>query len=448
MAKLLIVDTDNVGLSLAWRSAQAGHEVRWYVKPKKCNHPDTGRGFKGVTKVENFVPSMMWADLVICTSNDDYLDRLDFFKKKGANVFAPTTASANLEISRKDGMELMEKCGIETAPYKTFKRMEDAEAHVKKTEERFVFKTLGDNEDKALTYVSKNAADMLEWMKRIRESGAVPKGDVMLQTFIDGIEFGVSRFMGQDGFVGQWNESFEHKKHMSGNHGCNTGEMGTIAAFTKDSKIGKDTLAKCEAELVKLGHLGDVAIGFMIEKATGKPYPTEWTCRFGWPIENMMIAATKGDPIQWMIDAKNGKDTTSFSEDIGCCLVLTHGDFPHGNKDRQDVTGVPIYGVTKGNKKYLHPQGVKIDIMHDMEGDKIVERPLWNSAGDYLAVVTGFGNCVKQAAERTYKTAKQLHVSNMQLRDDVGEGMEEQLPELHKFGYATHFTYDGKGDRK
>jgi len=158
----------------------------------------------------------------------------------------------------------------------------------------------------------------------------------------------------------------------------------------------------------------------------------------------MMLAATEGDPVQWMKDAIDGKDTTSFKEDIGACLVMAHGDFPYGNKPREEVSDVPIYGVTKGNKKYLHPQGVKIDVMPDMDGDKITERPLWNTAGDYTMVVTGFGKDVKQAAARAYKTAKQLHVSNQILRDDVGEGLEAQLPELHKLGYATHFEYEVK----
>jgi phosphoribosylamine--glycine ligase len=439
--KILCIDTDNVGLSFCWRCAMAGHTVRWFVKPKPSNSAETGLGFKGVEKITNWVGSVMWADLVFVTSNDDYLERLDFFKAKGAKVFAPSVASANLEISREAGMKMMEKVGIETAPYKTFKSMKEAEAHVRKTEERFVFKTMGDNEDKALTYVSKSPADLIGWMQRIQKMKKEPEGAVMLQTFIKGIEFGVSRWMGKDGWVGQYNESFEHKKLMPGNYGCNTGEMGTVAAFVSKSKIGEETLGKLEAELLKLGHLGDSALGFIIDEA-GKPWPTEWTCRPGWPIFNMMLGSIAGDPAQWMLDAQNGKDTTSFKEDIGTCLVMAHGDFPYGNFTKKEVSGVPIYGVTKGNKKHLHPQGVKIDVMPDMEGDKVVERPLWNTSGDYALVITGYGDCVKQSAERAYKTAKQLHISNATLRDDIGELLEEQLPELHKLGYATHFNYD------
>jgi phosphoribosylamine-glycine ligase len=763
--KLLIIDTDGVGLSWAWRAAEAGHAVKWFIDPKPTNNRDTGRGFKGIEKVDNWVGHAKWADLIISTSNDKYVEKLDSLRKAGFPVFGPSVASAQLEISRADGMQLMESVGIKTAPYKTFKTMAIAKKHVEQTKERFVFKTLGDNEDKSLTYVSKSPADLIGWMERIISRGDQPKGDVMLQTFIKGIELGVSRFMGSKGFVGQYNESFEHKKLMSGNHGPNcysadsevltesgwkywpdvkmadkictlkngniefenpslltvadhdgyligwkspyvdllvtpghqmyvqdsngrkdfqfesaniteshsrkilrgsgawcgldenndlpyfykggfaewcsllgayiadgnvnkktvvfgncpthkqkefkeickragynakmygahlcinsknladyfkklgkagdkyapsyvknasrksikafllayemgdgsrrknnssfttiskrlandlqelclkagwsanisvrdrrdepphmingyacynrsiayeirvskeklksnlkpsmsyrenytgkvycctvtshviyvrrngkscflgqTGEMGTIAYFTPESKLGDETLGLLEKQLVALGHTGDVALGFMIDE-DGTPWPTEWTCRFGWPIANMMLGATEGDPVEWMRDALDGKDTTSFKEDIGCCVVLAHGDFPHGNLTKKEVSGVPIYGITKGNKRHLHPQSVKIDELPDMNGEEIVTRPVWNTSGDYVAVVTGYGKDIQQACTRAYKTVDQLHISNMIVRDDIGEGMEEQLPKLHKMGYALHCEY-------
>jgi phosphoribosylamine--glycine ligase len=438
---LLLVDQDGVGLAYAWRALAAGHTVKWFIQPKPSNNQQSGNGFKGIEKIDNWVPAAKWADLIICTSNDKYLERLDFMRKQGLPVFAPTPESATLEISRQAGMEALEKAGIKTAPYKTFPNVDAALKHVEKTEERFVFKTLGDNEDKALTYVSKSPADMIAWIERMIEHGNQPKGAVMLQQFIDGIEMGVSRFMGSKGFVGPWNESFEHKKMMPSNYGCNTGEMGTIAYFTKESKLGADTLSKFEDMLMKLGHTGDAALGFIIDK-DGTPWPTEWTMRFGWPIANMMLGATEGDPIQWMKDALEGKDTTTFKEDIGCCLVLAHADFPHGQKTKSEVSGVPIYGLTKGNKKHIQPQAVKIDILPDMDGEKVIRRPVWNTAGDYVAVVNGFGKNVNQATDRAYKTMKQLHVANMIVRDDIGETLKEQLPKLHALGYATHCDYE------
>jgi phosphoribosylamine--glycine ligase len=436
--KVLIVDQDGVGLSFALRASTAGHTVRWFVKPKPSNSKDIGKGFKNIEKVDNWVAHAAWADLIFPTSNDDYVEKLEFFSRKGYPVFGPSKASAKLEISRKDGMQLLERAGIECAPYQTFPTMQAAEKHVMKTEERFVFKTLGDNEDKSLTYVSKSPADLVAWMRRTPP----PKGEVMLQKFISGIEMGVSRFMGRSGWVGQYNESFEHKKLMPGNYGPNTGEMGTIAYFTPESKLGEQTLAKLTDELLKRNHRGDTALGFMIDD-TGKPWPTEWTCRLGWPIANMMLGATKGDPVAWMRDALDGKDTTSFREDIGCCLVLAHGDFPYGNMDKEQVSGVPIYGITRGTAQHVHPQAVQLMPLPDTTADgKIRERPMWATAGDYVAVIDGFGNSVKQATKRAYSTVEKLHVANPIVRDDIGEKLKEQLPALHAHGYATHCVYD------
>lgn len=437
--KLLIVDQDGVGLSLAWRSAMSGHQVRWFVEPKPSNPKNSGKGFKGIERIDNWVPSAKWADLVITTSNGRYLEKLEWCKKQGVPYFGPTPASAKLEISRKAGMELLKKHNIEVAEYQTFPTMDAAAKHVAKTNKRFVFKTLGDNEDKSLTYVSKHAADLLQWIERTPPA----KGEVMLQEFVEGIEMGVSRFMGSKGFVGPWNESFEHKKMMSGGFGMNTGEMGTVAYFTKESKLGEETLGKLEKDLVALGHTGDVALGFMIPEK-GAPKPTEFTCRFGWPIENMMLGATKDDPISWMKDALSGKDSTSFSEEIGACWIMAHADFPHGNATKTETSGVPIFGVTKGNKKHLHPQSVFIEPGWDMDGENPIKRPLWKTSGDYVLVVTGFGKDVKQATERGMKTVKQLSISNAIVRDDIGELLKDQLPKLHALGYATHCDWEKK----
>ena len=435
--KVLIVDQDGVGLSFALRAHTAGHQVRWFVKPRKTTSKDIGAGFKGIERIENWVSSAPWADLIISTSNDDYIEKLAFFAKKGFPVFAPSPESAKLEISRKAGMDILKSIGLKIADYKTFPTMQAAEKHVLQTNERFVFKTLGDNEDKSLTYVSKSPADLVAWMRRTPP----PKGEVMLQQFVKGIEMGVSRFMGKKGWVGQWNESFEHKKLMSGNYGPNTGEMGTIAYFTEQSKLGTETLGKLEKKLLEFGHRGDVALGFMIDEK-GTPIPTEFTCRLGWPIANMMLGATKDDPVQWMKDALDGKDTTSFSEDIGCCLVLAHADFPNGNAPKEVTHGVPIYGLTRGNKQHIHPQQVQVMSLPDgHEGSPIKERDLWATAGDYVCVVTGYGKSVSQAAKRAYGTAEQIHVANPILRDDIGEELKKQLPELHKHGYALACSY-------
>ena len=80
--------------------------------------------------------------------------------------------------------------------------------------------------------------------------------------------------------------------------------------------------------------------------------------------------------------------------------------------------------------------------MPDMDGDKVVERDIWATAGDYLMVVTGTGKTVAQACERAYKTVKDINVPDMIYRDDIGEKLKDEIPELQAHGYATEFEYE------
>lgn len=425
-------------LPLAIRCVKAGHEVRvWFSQD---NHPETGKGFKGVTRVSNWLSSVKWADLVVPSGNHEFMPKFDMLRKAGINVFGPSVASANLEIKRAEGMKFFTDHGIEVPEWKQFPTLAAAEAHVRKTGERYVFKTLGDEEDKSLSYVGKSPADMIARLQRWQKLKMGSKGPVMLQEVIEGIEFAVSRWMGSDGFIAEPNINWEFKKLLSGDCGPNCGESGTVMQYVKEDKLFDDVLAPLEDDLVKMGHLGDIDINCIIDKQ-GKAWPLEFTTRLGWPAANIMWASHKGDPVQWMLDACEGKDTLLTSPAVACGIVLAQPDYPHSKFTKAEVADIPMYGVTNENRKYISPQSIKIDTMPDMDGETVVERDIWCSTGDYLAVVTGHGKTVKKACERAYSTVKELHVPNLMWRDDIGEKLEKQIPELQKLGYALDIEY-------
>jgi len=440
--KFLLVDQDGVGLAIAWRASLAGHKVRWFIKPSKTIDPTVGDGFPGIQKVDNWLSHAMWADLIFCTSNCAYIPQLERVKKAGAKVYGPSVASADLEIKRGEGMKFLEEHGVEVPPYKTFKTLKDAEKYVWKTEERWVFKTLGDNEDKSLSYCGKSPADMISRLRRWQEMGMNPKGEVMLQQFIPGIEMGVSRWMGKDGWCSPPNINFEHKKLMPKNYGPNTGEQATLMQYVTEEKMSKDLLDPIEKDMLKLGHLGDMDLNCIIDEK-GKAWPLEFTNRPGWPAFNMMLAQHKGDPIQWMADSLEGKNTLQVSYETGVCIVMTQPPFPYTNTDLKKTSGVPIYGVTKTNQRYIMPQGVKMATLVDDVDGKPVERQMWATAGEYIAVITALGPNVKKAAERAYKTVDELSVPDMIVRACVGDDMEEKLTKLQAMGYAKGISYGG-----
>jgi len=438
--KVLLINMDSVGelLPLAIRCQKAGHQVRLWLS--KENHKDTGLGFKGIERVDTWLPSAQWADLVIPSGNHDFMAKLDMLRKQGVKVFGPTKASADLEIERAIGMKFFSDHDIDVPEWEEFESLKAAEAHVRKNPDRYVFKTLGDEDDKALSYVGKTPADMIARLQRWQDLGMTPKGPVMLQEFIEGVELGVSRWMGAEGFIGPYNENFEFKKLLSGDCGPNCGESGTVMKYVGKSKLGEEVLAPLEDALIALGHSGDIDVNCIIDQR-GKAWPLEFTTRLGWPAANIMWASHKGDPIEWMLAACNGEDTLEVSPQVACGVVIAQPDYPNSKLTKRELADIPVYGVTDANRKYIHPQSIGIKRMPDMEGDTVVERDIWTTTGDYLAVVTGLGKTVSQACERAYRTVREIHVPNVMYRDDIGEKLEESLPKIQSYGYATEFKW-------
>jgi phosphoribosylamine---glycine ligase len=439
--KLLIIDTsDCVGSSLAWRASLAGHVVRFFMKPDARTNPKRLDGFPRIQKVSNWADHVKWADLIFVTGNDTYIPQLERRKQEGAKYFGPSVASRDLEVKRSFGMDFLKKHDIDTPPYRTFKSLKEAESFCWKSDYRWVFKTLGDNEDKSLSYCSKSPADMIARLQRWQKIGMNPKGEVMLQEFIPGMEYAVSRWMGKNGWIGLPCVNWEYKKLMPGNYGPNTGEMGTVMQYVRKDKIYSDILEPLGKSLQALGHLGDIDINCIIDEK-GKAWPLEFTVRPGWPAFNLMLELHKGDPVKWMQDALEGKDTLEVIQDSAVCVVISQPDFPYSKMGYDKTEGIPIYGLTRSVLRHFQPQAVMIQTMPDMEGTKAVERPLWVTSGEYVGVVTATGSSVSQAIHRAYKTCDEIEIADKIVRNDIGKNLEEDLPKLKKMGYAEEVRW-------
>lgn len=437
--RVLIIDQDGVGLDFALRCAASGHNVRLYRFNKKPSQPNrSGEGFGDITFIADWKPSMAWArdGLIMTTANNRFMPDLDRYRDLGYKVFAPTVRSAALEINRKDGLEAMKKAGIEVPAYETFASLKDAERYARTAGRAFVFKTMGDEEDKSLSYVSSDPADLVGWLRRKQAQGMTLKGECMLQEKIDMVaEVGVSGWFGPEGFLkDKWQVCFEHKKLMSGDYGPNTGEQGTVCQYVKVDKMADEMLMPMEAELLKRGHRGDFAIGCGID-SKGRAWPFEFTCRLGWPAFFIQVASHEGDPVQWMRDLLDGKDTLEVSYDCAIGLVLAQPPYPYEEGDPVCVQGNPIGGMDKVWDD-IHPVDVMIGEGPKMRGREVITAPVYQTSGTYVMVATGLGKTVAKAREKVYETVSEIKFSNMMVRDDVGECVIAKLPDLHKFGYA------------
>ena len=131
--RVLVIDTDHVGLDFCMRAVAAGHEVKLFRYSKKPTR--YAEGFPGITTIDDYKPHMAWAKdgLIFNTANNRYLWELDRYRQEfGYKIFAPTVASARLEINRSAGMEAMRAIGVDVPPFQTSNSHEDAESFAPK----------------------------------------------------------------------------------------------------------------------------------------------------------------------------------------------------------------------------------------------------------------------------------------------------------------------------
>ena len=436
---MLLIDIEGLALDFAIRCAAAGHKVRWFKVDEKGLHRD-GEGFTGFQSIRDWRSSMQWAKdgLIWCSGNFRYMAELDRYRDFGYKIFAPTVASALLEIDRAAGMEAMKSAGIDLPHYETFDNLSAAAKFARKSDKAYVFKTMGDEGDKSLSYVSSDPADLVGWIEQRIKRGIKLKGKCMLQEKIDMVaELGVSGWFGPEGFLpGKWQLCFEHKKLMPGEIGPNTGEQGTVCQYNETDKMATDLLMPMVKALKKIGHRGDFAVGCGIDKA-GKAWPFEFTARMGWPAFYIQCASHEGDPAQWMRDLLDGKDTLKVSPDCAIGVVCAQPKYPYKISKPEEVEGNPIAGAEKVMDD-LHFASVMRGTGPTMKGGKVVDGPIYQTTGEYVLVATGLGKTVAKARKKVYSVVDEIGFPNIMFRNDIGDKVEEILPELHALGYCEN----------
>ena len=424
-------------LDFVLRAVEAGHEVRWHRYADKGKVTRDGEGFKGFRIVSTWQDHMPWAKagLIVVTGNFVHIHELDRFRDLGYRIFGPTTKSARLEIVREAGMAAMKAIGIDTPPYQTFGSLQEAADFARKSDKCWVFKPMGAEGDKSLTYVSCDPADMVGWLQRQIKAGK-RVNQCMLQEKIDMLsEFGVSGWMGPEGFLpGKWQECVEHKKLMDGEIGPATGEQGSVCAYVEQSKLADEMLKPLEPALRVLGHTGDIAIGVGID-IKGKAWFFEFTARCGYPAWWIQAASHKGDAVQWMRDLLDGKDSLRVTRDVAIGVVLSQPMYPYAKSPPELVEGNPISGLDDVWDD-VHPCQMMIGRGPAMDGKEIVERPIFLTSGEYVMVATGTGRTIEKARKAVYGVVDQVKFPNMMYRQDIGEKVIKVADKLHRFGYA------------
>jgi len=424
---LLILDPAGLALDLAVHAQHQGHEVIHFIQ----DDPKLVRiGENVVTRVRgNLDQHVKKADIIFVADTAKYMptfEKLREYTSKETVWVGPTQKQSKWELDRKLGQDILARYDIPVAPYVIFSDYDAAIAYVKKRDTRLVSKPFGnDQDDKSLSYVAEGPEDLIYMLNRWKKQGKL-KNQFMIQDFVGGVEFGAEGWFDGEGWSGPWHEAFEHKKLMAGEIGPTTGEMGTVNQAVKNSVLADKVLKPLTSFLKAAHYVGFFNINCIVD-SKGKVWPLEITSRPGWPCFQLQLSISKGDFVESLYNDRAPRFTTGR---VTTGIVLAIPDFPFSHITRKEVVGIPVFGFDDSNL-HCHPA----EMMKSREGQ-------WQTAGDYVCVITGHGSTVTKSREEAYANLKSLILPNSPMyRTDIGQKLEKQIPLLKKVGLGDNWQY-------
>lgn len=346
---------------------------------------------------------------------------------------APTIGDGSiehiLEDDRAAGIKAMEDSEIEVPTYKQFSTPEEAKAFVSKTDKRYVYKPYegpGGNDDKALTYVSKSAEDLLKVIDNLfKQSKGMP---FILQEFVKGTEASVAGFFNGENFY-MLTCTLEDKKFMNDDKGPNTGcSSNLVFAISEDAKLYKDGLKKVIPLLRHVGFRGMIDLNTILTE--DKAYGLEWTPRFGY-LADSTIATMYGSGYGEMLlrTARGETPHIKWQAPFGVSVLLSIPPYPTEIR-LPKAKDIPIEGIDPENVEQLCST-----YLYDVKLAKDKKSLVTSGNYGFIAAPCGVGATIEEAAQRCMDSVEKIHIPNMQYRTDVYKSTLKRYNFLQQYGW-------------
>ena len=347
---------------------------------------------------------------------------VDEFRANGLRIFGPTKAAAQLESSKAFSKDFMQRHGIPTAFYETFTEPAKAHAYIDKMGAPIVVKAdgLAAGKGVVVAMTAEEAHDAIDFMLLDNQLGvahnsgadgaAIPR--VVIEEFLQGEEASfIVLCDGQN--VLSLATSQDHKRLLDHDEGPNTGGMGAyspapVVTAQVHARVMREVILptiKC-MEKDGIPYTGFLYAGLMID-AQGMPKTLEFNCRMGDPETQPIVMRLKTDLVEVMLAATSGKlDNLELEWDRRPALgvVMAAAAYPMNPRKGDVITGLP-----KDDP----------DAMVFHAGTTLVSGQTVTSGGRVLCV-TVLADSVKQAQQKAYEVAKEIHFDGQQYRKDIG----------------------------
>jgi phosphoribosylamine--glycine ligase len=417
--KVLVVGGGGREHALVWKIAQSPKATKIYCAP----------GNAGISEQATIVPikandlnSLLdfalkeKIDLTVVGPEDPLTQGIvDLFESKGLSIFGANRKAAEIEGSKAFAKEIMKKYYIPTAFYEIFDSRNEAIQYIRRQGAPIVVKADGLAAGKGVMVCNTveeaiQSVDKIMVEKIFGEAG----NRIIIEEYLVGEEASYIAFT--DGkTILPMASSQDHKSIFDGDQGLNTGGMGAyspapVVTDAVHEKIIEKILRPIIYGLEEEGrtYKGVLYAGLMIHD--GYPKVLEFNARFGDPETQPVLMRMKGDIVPILEACMKG---TLFQHRIewdsrpSVCVVMVSKGYP-GDYEKGKII--------RGLKEVSQMEGVFV--FH--AGTTIKEGQMITNGGRVLGV-TGLGEDIPRAIEKTYQAVKKISWDGVHYRTDIGQ---------------------------
>jgi phosphoribosylamine--glycine ligase len=416
--KVLVIGAGGREHALAWKCAEASHEV--LVAPGNAgtareagvrNVPvssDDIDGLISLAKAEN-------VDLTIVGPEAPLVAGLvDRFQEAGLPCFGPSANAAQLEGSKAFTKNFLARHNIPSGAYRNFTDLGKALTYIREQGAPIVIKADGLAAGKGVI-VALNVDDAVQAATDMLTGGRFGSAGatIVVEEFLAGEE--ASFIVITDGTtILPLATSQDHKARDEGDTGPNTGGMG---AYSPAPVVTPEIEARIMDEVIRptlegmkkdgANYVGFLYAGLMI-MADGTPKVIEFNCRMGDPETQPILARLKSDLAEICkatLDGTLGDVTAEWDERAALGVVMAAGGYPENYAKGKRIAGL--------DETYAESQKV-FHAGTAQDGEDVV-----TSGGRVLCVV-GLGDSVANAAGQAYDAVDKICWEDVYLRRDIG----------------------------
>jgi len=348
---------------------------------------------------------------------------VDEYNNYKLKIFGSDKAAAQLEASKVFAKELMAKYHVPTADFKIFTDAGEAKKYIEKIGAPCVIKADGLAQGKGVVVAKTPDEAKRAIVSMLEEKIFGPAGSrVIIEDCLEGQEASILVITDSRKVIALAS-SQDHKRVFDEDKGPNTGGMGAYSpapVVTKElfREILDNIVYRTIDGLAKEGiiYKGVLYAGVMVTK--DGPKALEFNVRFGDPETQVILLRMQSDLLELMLAASEEKlsrfDGLKWDSRACVCVVCASGGYPGNYEKGKEISGLEDAAKMK-DVVVFHAGTKKLSVVSCQLSDKYITN------GGRVLGVTGLGNSIKDAIDKTYQAVGKINFEGMHYRRDIGQ---------------------------